>query len=74
METMPKDSGGGDDGKSLDDIVKDLCNNYLGQMPPDYDIKDVRRQIEKIGGPSGLKNKNSKPAKGLDVPLNVFLL
>lgn len=29
METMPKDSGGGD-GKSLDDIVKDLCNNYLG--------------------------------------------
>lgn len=73
METMPKDSGGGDDGKSLDDIVKDLCNNYLGQMPPDFDIKDVRRQIEKIGGPSGLKHAG-KPAKGLNVPLNVFLL
>lgn len=43
MDTMPKDSGGGEDGKSLDDIVKDLCNNYLGQMPPDFDIKDVRR-------------------------------
>jgi hypothetical protein len=43
MDTMPKDAGGGDDGKSLDDIVKDLCNNYLSQMPPDFDIKDVRR-------------------------------
>jgi len=28
MDTMPKDTGGGD-GKSLDEIVKDICNNFL---------------------------------------------
>jgi len=28
MDTMPKDTGGGD-GKSLDDIVKEICNNFL---------------------------------------------
>jgi len=25
---MPKDTGGGD-GKSLEDIVKEMCNNFL---------------------------------------------
>jgi len=28
MDTMPKDTGGGD-GKSLDEVVKDICNNFL---------------------------------------------
>jgi len=28
MDTMPKDAGGGE-GKSLEDIVKEICNNFL---------------------------------------------
>lgn len=42
-------------------------------MPVDINVKEVRKQIEKIGGPSSLK-VGGKPAKGLGVPLNVFLL
>jgi len=72
MDIRPKDSGGGD-GKSMDDIVKDTVNDFISKMPPAYNLKQVRDQINKLGGPSKLV-KGGKPCKGLDVPLNVFLL
>lgn len=40
LETRPKEGGGGD-GKSMDEIVKDLVNDFLSKMPVDYDIKQV---------------------------------
>ena len=72
METRPKE-GGSDEGKSTDDIVKDSVNDFLSKMPVDYDLRQVREQLKKLGGPSKL-TVAGKPAKGLDVPLNVFLL
>ena len=72
METRPKE-GGSDEGKSTDDIVKESVNDFLSKMPLDYDIKQVREQLKKLGGPSKLVI-GGKAAKGLDVPLNVFLL
>lgn len=40
LGTRPKEGGGGD-GKSMDEIVKDLVNDFLSKMPVDYDIKQV---------------------------------
>jgi len=40
LETRPKEGGGGD-GKSMDEIVKDLVNDFLSKMPVDYEMKIV---------------------------------
>lgn len=71
LETRPKEGGGGD-GKSMDEMVKDMVNDFLSKMPVDYDVKQVKENIDKMGGPSKL-TVNGKPARGPDVPLNVFL-
>ncbi len=72
MEIRPKEGGSGD-GKSMDDIVKDSVNDFISKLPPAYDLKQVREQVNKLGGPPKLQ-AGGKPAKGMDVPLNVFLL
>jgi dynein heavy chain len=40
LDTRPKE-GGGEGGKSMDDIVKDLVNDFLSKMPVDYEMKIV---------------------------------
>jgi dynein heavy chain len=72
MDIRPKEGGGGE-GKSMDDIVKDTVNDFISKMPPAYNLKLVREQVNKLAGPSKLV-KGGKPCRGLDVPLNVFLL
>lgn len=72
LEIRPKEGGGGE-GKSVDEQVKDTVNDFLSKMPPIYDLKNVRDSVNKLGGPPKLLAKG-KQAKGLDVPLNVFLL
>lgn len=42
-------------------------------MPPVYNLKQVREMVNKLQGPSKLTH-GGKTARGLDVPLNVFLL
>merc|ERR1711871_1472066 len=59
-EKQPKDAGVGDEGgKSMDEIVKEKCAELEQQVPPDYNLIDVKQQIQKQGG--------------LSVPLNIFL-
>jgi len=53
MDIRPKDSGGGD-GKTMDEIVKDIANDFLSKMPPVYDLKQVREQVNRLAGPSKL--------------------
>lgn len=38
LEIRPKEGGGGE-GKSVDEQVKDLVNDFLSKMPPIYDLK-----------------------------------
>jgi dynein heavy chain len=66
IETQPKDSGGGS-GKSVDEIVKDICLDLLSKMPPDFVEEVFRAQIMK------LKGAPNTPDKGLNAPLNIFL-
>eukprot|EP00931_Biecheleriopsis_adriatica_P036383 TRINITY_DN2095_c0_g1_i5.p1 TRINITY_DN2095_c0_g1~~TRINITY_DN2095_c0_g1_i5.p1 ORF type:complete len:4649 (-),score=1173.32 TRINITY_DN2095_c0_g1_i5:61-14007(-) len=66
IETQPKDSGGSG-GKSMDEIVKDLCLDLLSKMPPDFVEEIFRAQITKLKGPPGV------PDKGFGAPLNIFL-
>jgi len=66
VETQPKDSGGGA-GKSVDEIVKDLCVELLERMPDDFLEEIFRAQIQKLKGPIGTADK------GLAAPLNIFL-
>ena len=66
LETQPKDSGGGS-GKSTDDIVKEICEDYLSKMPPDFVEEIFRAQITKLKGPPGVADK------GFGAPLNIFL-
>merc|ERR1711881_274937 len=68
LEIRPKEGGGGE-GKSVDEIVKDTVNDFLSKMPPVYDLKQVRDQVNRLGGPPKLI-AHGKAAKGLDVPLN----
>ena len=72
IEIRPKEGGEGE-GKSVDELVKDTVNDFLSKMPNVYDIKQVRDAVLKLGGPAKLM-ANGRAAKGLDVPLNVFLL
>ncbi|CAK9062635.1 Dynein axonemal heavy chain 8 (Axonemal beta dynein heavy chain 8) (Ciliary dynein heavy chain 8) [Durusdinium trenchii] len=69
IETQPKDSGGSG-GKSTDEIVKDLCMDYLSKMPPDFVEEIFRAQIQKLNGP---KDKGVVIDKGFGAPLNIFL-
>jgi dynein heavy chain len=41
MDIRPKEGGGGE-GKSMDDIVKDSVNDFISKMPPPYNLKQVR--------------------------------
>lgn len=66
IETQPKDAGGGS-GKSVDEIVKELCEDLLSKMPIDFVEEVFRAQIQKLKGPSGT------PDKGFGAPLNIFL-
>ncbi|CAE8603461.1 unnamed protein product [Polarella glacialis] len=66
IETQPKDSGGGG-GKSMDEIVKDLCTELLEKLPPDFVEEIFRAQIVKLKGPP------NTPDKGFGAPLNIFL-
>jgi dynein heavy chain len=63
IETQPKDTGGGS-GKSVDEIVKELCLDLLEKMPPDFIEEVFRAQIQKLKGPTD---------KGFSAPLNIFL-
>jgi dynein heavy chain len=63
IETQPKDAGSGA-GKSVDEIVKDLCEDLLSKMPPDFVEEVFRAQIQKLKGPTD---------KGFAAPLNIFL-
>merc|ERR1719359_823421 len=45
IETQPKDTGGGA-GKSVDELVKDMCLDLLGKMPPDFVEEIFRAQIQ----------------------------
>jgi hypothetical protein len=50
----------------VDELVKDICVEYLGKMPPDF-IEDIFRvQITKLRGPT-------PNDKGFGAPLNIFL-
>merc|ERR1719198_633325 len=69
IETQPKDTGGGS-GKSVDEVVKELCEDLLGKMPPDFIEEVFRAQIQKLKGPpmpQGLPGD-----KGFSAPLNIF--
>ncbi|MAC17935.1 MAG: hypothetical protein CMC97_06535, partial [Flavobacteriales bacterium] len=66
IETQPKDTGG-DSGKSMDEQVKDDCNNLLSKMPPDFIEEIFRAQINKLKGPPNTTDK------GFLAPLNIFL-
>lgn len=63
IETQPKDAGSGA-GKSVDEIVKELCEELLAKMPPDFIEEVFRAQIQKLKGPTD---------KGFAAPLNIFL-
>merc|ERR1719420_2928510 len=63
IETQPKDAGSGA-GKSVDEIVKDLCEDLLSKMPADFVEEVFRAQIQKLKGPTD---------KGFAAPLNIFL-
>jgi len=69
IETQPKDTGGGS-GKSVDEIVKDLCQDLGGRMPADF-IEEVFRAT--IDTSSKLRPTNPDVGKGLNAPLNIFL-
>lgn len=47
MEIRPKEGGGGD-GKSPDDIVKETVQDFLSKMPPIYNLKQVRETVNKL--------------------------
>jgi dynein heavy chain len=66
IETQPKDAGGGE-GKSVDEIVKELSLDLLSKMPPDFIEEIFRAQIQKLKGPPGCGDK------GFAAPLNIFL-
>jgi len=66
IETQPKEGGGGA-GKSVDEIVVDMCKDLLTKMPPDFVEEVFRAQIQKLKGP------NNTPDKGFGAPLNIFL-
>jgi len=66
IETQPKDSGGSG-GKSMDEIVKDQCNDLMSKMPEDFIEEIFRAQITKLKGPPNI------PDKGFNAPLNIFL-
>merc|ERR1719174_1772801 len=66
IETQPKDTGGGE-GKSVDEIVKELSLDLLSKMPPDFIEEIFRAQIQKLKGPPGCGDK------GFAAPLNIFL-
>jgi dynein heavy chain len=69
VETQPKDTGGGS-GKSVDEIVKELCEDLGQKMPPDF-IEEVFRAT--IDSSSKLRPANPDVGKGLNAPLNIFL-
>ncbi len=66
IETQPKDSGG-DGGKSVDEIVKDICADYLTKMCPDFVEEVFRAQVKKLRGAPNTADK------GFTAPLNIFL-
>merc|ERR1719311_560603 len=66
IETQPKDAGGGE-GKSVDEIVKELSLDLLSKMPPDFIEEIFRAQIQKLKGPPGCGDK------GFAAPINIFL-
>lgn len=66
IETQPKDAGGGA-GKTVDEIVKDMCVDLLSKMPPDFIEEVFRAQIQKLKGPPLCGDK------GFGAPLNIFL-
>jgi len=66
IETQPKDTGGGS-GKSVDEIVKEQCQDLLSKMPPDFVEEIFRAQIQKLKGPPNCSDK------GFGAPLNIFL-
>jgi len=66
IETQPKDSGGSG-GKSMDEIVKDMCVDLTSRMPDDFVEEVFRAQITKLKGPP------NTPDKGFQAPLNIFL-
>jgi dynein heavy chain len=66
IETQPKDSGGAG-GKSMDEIVKDLCLELLEKMPVDFVEEIFRATVAKLKGPPNTTDK------GFGAPLNIFL-
>jgi len=66
IETQPKESGSAS-GKSVDEIVKDMCADLLSKMPANFVEEVFRAQIQKLKGPAGT------PDKGFAAPLNIFL-
>merc|ERR1719203_1569645 len=50
IETQPKDSGAAG-GKSMDEIVKDLCMDLTSKMPADFVEEIFRAQVAKLKGP-----------------------
>ena len=47
LETQPRGGGGG--GKSPEEIVTDLCNDFLAKTPADFDKDEVRVSMQKMG-------------------------
>jgi len=66
MDTLPKDSGGGG-GKTMDQIVKEICQDYVEQMPEDFIEEIYRAQVAKLKGPPNTADR------GFAAPLNIFL-
>lgn len=80
LETRPKEVQMGE-GQSIEEKVKDMVRGFLEKMPVNNDPKYVRELIDDKKGPARLTvtiMKNDMPisdvARGLQVPLNVFLL
>jgi len=66
IETQPKETGA-DDGKSVDEMVREQAQDLLQKMPPNF-VEDVfRLQITKLRGPPTLEER------GFAAPLNIFL-
>ena len=80
LETRPKEVQLGE-GKSIEEKVTEILKGMMPFVPASFDPKLVREEIQKKKGPSRLtvsveKNEmtTNEVARGLQVPLNVFLL
>jgi len=70
MVTRPKEGGGGK-GKTREEEVQDKTREFLGKMPPDYNMNEVRNCLKNIQPPKGYPKDGRSGNE--TVPTTIFL-